>query len=98
LEKVIMKKDLTLGIALILTGSIGLIAQNRFQPSSEALTAKKAHVLRLESKANLAIDEHGGTAVVCQNHVAGAGGKTTLLHKLTSALNDLDTVVTLQRL
>jgi hypothetical protein len=97
LEKVIMKKDLTLGIALILTGSIGLIAQNRFQPSSEALTAKKAHV-RLESKANLAIDEHGGTAVVCQNHVAGAGGKTTLLHKLTSALNDLDTVVTLQRL
>lgn len=90
-----MKKDLTLGIALILTGSIGLIAQNR---SSESLTPKTAHVLRLESEAKPAIYKHAGTAVLCQNNLQNAGEKTTLLDKLTSALNDLDTVVSLQRL
>ena len=97
------KKDLTLGIALILAGSIGLIAQNRFQPSAEALTAKKVHVLRLESKATAAIYKYGAGAdpaatVLCQNNQGTASAKTTLLDKLTSALNDLDTVVTLQRL
>lgn len=93
-----MKKDLTLGIALILTGSIGLIAQNRVQPPSEPLMVKKAHLMTLESKHQKAIYKLGANAVLCQNNMQNAAAKATLLDKLTSALNDLDTVVTLQRL
>ena len=93
-----MKKDLTLGIALILTGSIGLIAQNPVKPPSEPLVAKKAHLVTLESKHQTAVYKLGANAVVCQSNLQDAAGEATLLDKLTSALNDLDTVVTLQRL
>jgi hypothetical protein len=93
-----MKKDLALGIALIVTGSIGLVAQNQPPASVDALTGNKAHVLRYDSKAKPAVYKYDGTTVVCQNKQGSASTKTTLLDKLTTAISDLDTVVTLQRL
>jgi hypothetical protein len=85
-----MKKDLTLGIALILTGSIGLVAQNRTLPDAERLAPKKAQVLPVESKFQ--------PVLVCQNKPGSAGDKTTLLEKLSVALSNVDSVVSLQRL
>jgi hypothetical protein len=93
-----MKKDLALGIALIVTGSIGLVAQNQSPASGDSLTGNKAHVLRQDSKAKPAVYKYDGTAVVCQSKQGSASGKTTLLDKLSTAISNLDTVVSLQRL
>jgi hypothetical protein len=93
-----MKKDLALGIALIVTGSIGLVAQNQSPASADALTGNKALVVRHHAKAKPAVYKYDGTAFVCQNKQGSARGKTTLFDKLSTAISDLDTVVSLQGL
>lgn len=98
-----MKRDAVLGIALILTGSLGLVSQNNFFKAVDPASPKQGSTLQMESTAtsavyNYQVEATTLTAAVCESKLGIVSGKTTLLDKLSVALTDLDTVVSLQRL
>jgi hypothetical protein len=97
-----MKKNVALGIALIVLGGLGLVYPPKFQsPSKQQVTAKHAQVvpLQLDGKTVVSKDEPVNSAdakaVLC-SRTRNVSANPNLLEKMSLALADLDSIVRLQ--
>jgi len=93
-----MKKDVAFAIALMVAGGLGLVFPPKFSAGAEPATAKPAHVLRVEpeARASRLSDVRGAGVTSCSRTSRNAEAKANLLHKVSVALADMDSVISLQ--
>jgi hypothetical protein len=93
-----MKKDVAFAIALMVAGALGLVFPPKFSAGAEPATAKPAHVLRVEpsAKASLLADAREVRVIKCARNSRSAEAKANLLHKVSVALADVDSMISLQ--
>jgi hypothetical protein len=97
-KETVMKKDVAFAIALIVAGGFGLVSPPTFSAGAEPATAKPAHVVRNEPrvKSSLPVNASAVRVIKCSRDARAAQSKANLLHKVSVALSDLDSVISLQ--
>ena len=90
-----MKKDVAFAIALMVAGGLGLVYPPKFSAGAGPAFAKPAHVLQSEAavKPSLLTRTAEVRVIKCSRNTEA---KANLLRKVSVALSDLDSVISLQ--
>ena len=89
-----MKKDVALAIAMMVTGALGLAYPAKFGAGASPTGTKPAQVLLVSSVgAKVSMQS---SVVKCSRNSRNAEAKANLLHKVSVALADMDSMISLQ--
>lgn len=93
-----MKKDVAFAIALMVAGGFGLVSPPKFSAGAEPAATMPAHVVQVETrvKTSLLMDLGQVRVSKCSREARTTDAKANLLHKVSVALSDLDTMISLQ--
>lgn len=93
-----MKKDVAFAIVLMVTGALGLAYPPKFSAGAEPAVAKPAQVRQVESGATISgfTSKSEVRTVKCSRVSRKAEAKANLLHKVSVALADMDSMISLQ--
>jgi hypothetical protein len=91
-----MKKDVAFAIVLMVAGGLGLVFPPKFGTVAEPAAVKPAHEVRIEPAAKSSGLTSEVTVIKCTRNVRTTETKANLLHKVSVAFADLDSVISLQ--
>ena len=96
-----MKKDVAIAIALILLGGLGLVYPLQFAERPQPSAPKHAGILRVQPVAVISpfyqtVSRSREQTIACSRSPQSAAKSPNLLQKMSDALAELDSVVSLQ--
>lgn len=93
-----MKKDVAFAIVLMVAGALGLVFPPKFSAGAEPAGAKPAQVLQVSPGAKVSVltTTNQGRVIKCSRTSRNAEAKADLLHKVSVALADMDSMISLQ--
>jgi hypothetical protein len=96
--EMVMKKDVAFAIVLMVTGALGLAYPPKFSAGAAPASAEPAQVLLVETGARMsALTSKSEVSVMkCSRVSRKAEAKANLLHKVSVALADMDSMISLQ--